>query len=59
MGEVPFVDVRMRVLKAFRRHPLGLGVASSSSLRKKKDMSTCGRTLLLSSMNAVMMETEP
>ena len=57
MGEVPFVDVRMRVLKALRRHPLG--VANSSSLRKKKEMSTCGRTLLLSSMNAVMMETEP
>ena len=57
MGDEPFVEVRMRVLKELRRHPLG--GASSLSLVKKKSKSTRGTTLLLSSMKAVMMETEP
>ncbi len=57
MGDVPLVEVRMRVLKRLSWHPrLGASLLSS---RKKKSMSTRGTTLVLSSTKAVIMVTEP
>lgn len=57
MGEVPLVEVRMRVLKRLGRHPLG-GARRLSS-RKKNAMSAWGMTSVLSSTKAVRMEMEP